>query len=361
MTEETHLSSFPRRETSSVSVGSVRIGGDAPLSVQSMTNTQTGDIDATLTQIEELAEVGCDIVRVAVPDKEAATALSELCSASPVPLIADIHFDYKLALTAIKNGVAGLRINPGNIGSEERVKAVISSARERNIPLRIGVNAGSLPKRIMKKYGGATAEGMVETALEQIRIVERCNYDNIKISMKASDIYRTVTAYRQLAEKVHYPFHIGISEAGTYFSGTVKSSIGLGILLAEGIGDTLRVSLTGDPKEEVRVGLEMLKALGLRNEGITYISCPTCGRCQVELVKMVETVERETAKLKKNITVAVMGCVVNGPGEAREAQLGIAGGNGEGLLFKDGEVIKKLPEEQLLHALIDEIRNYPLK
>ncbi len=324
-----------------------------------MTNTLTADIDATSAQIAELAEVGCDIVRLAIPNRESADALRSLCSASQVPLIADIHFDYKLALASIENGVAGLRINPGNIGSKERTKAVIQAAKERDIPIRIGVNAGSLPKKIMKKHRGATAEGMVEAALEQIRIVEECHYDKMKISLKASDIYRTVSAYRELAKKVDYPFHIGISEAGSYFSGTVKSSIGLGILLAEGIGDTLRVSLTGDPKEEVRVGLEMLKALGLRKGGVTTISCPTCGRCQVELVKMVETVERETAKLKKNITVAVMGCVVNGPGEAREAQLGIAGGDGEGLLFKDGEVIKKLPEDQLLNALIDEIKQYP--
>ncbi|MBF0274296.1 MAG: flavodoxin-dependent (E)-4-hydroxy-3-methylbut-2-enyl-diphosphate synthase [Nitrospinae bacterium] len=347
-----------RKKTRQIKLGNLLIGGDAPISVQSMTNTDTSDIDATVQQIKELTEVGCEIVRVAVPDLQAAHAIKEICNQSLVPIIADIHFDYRLALESIKNNVAGIRLNPGNIGSEEKTEAVIKSAKEREIPIRIGVNAGSISKALLKKHGGATIDAMVESALEHIAIVERYHYHNIKVSLKASDIYRTVEAYRSMAKKVDYPLHIGVSEAGTYFSGTVKSSIGLGILLYEGIGDTLRVSLTGDPLEEVRVAYELLKSLGIRQKGINYISCPTCGRCEINLVEMANKVEQATAKIDKKITVAIMGCVVNGPGEAREADIGIAGGDGTALLFKDGEVIRKVSEEEMLQALLEEIENY---
>lgn len=349
---------IPRKKTKQIQVGNVTIGGGAPIIVQSMTNTQTSDIEATVKQIHELKEVGCEIVRVAVPDTNAANAISEICSQANVPIIADIHFDYRLALKSIEGNVAGVRLNPGNIGSAKKTEAVIKAAKERGLPIRVGVNAGSVSKKLLKKHGGATVEAMVESALEHISIIEKYHYDNIKVSLKASDIHRTVEAYRQMSEKVEYPLHIGVSEAGTYFSGTVKSSIGLGILLYEGIGDTLRVSLTGDPLEEVRVAYEILKSLGIRQKGINYVSCPTCGRCEIDLVKMAEKVQKATAKLDKQITVAIMGCVVNGPGEAREANLGIAGGDGSALLFKDGEIIRKVGEEEMIEALIREIEAY---
>jgi (E)-4-hydroxy-3-methylbut-2-enyl-diphosphate synthase len=320
-----------------------------------MCSTDTRDVAATLAQIGRLAEAGCEIVRCAVPDAEAAAALAPLSAASPIPLIADIHFDYRLALTALEGGVAGLRLNPGNIGERWKVEEVVRAARERQVPIRIGVNAGSLEKELLERYGHPTAEAMVESALAHVRILEELGYDRIKISLKASDVMRTVEAYRLLASRVDYPLHIGITEAGTAFAGTVKSAVGLGILLADGIGDTLRVSLTADPVEEVRVGFEILKSLGLRRRGITFVSCPTCGRCQIDLVRAAEEVEQRLAGVEAAFTVAVMGCAVNGPGEAREADFGIAGGRGEGLLFRHGDIVRKVPEAQLADALVEEV------
>jgi (E)-4-hydroxy-3-methylbut-2-enyl-diphosphate synthase len=320
-----------------------------------MCSTDTRDVAATLAQIGRLAEAGCEIVRCAVPDAEAAAALAAITAASPIPLIADIHFDYRLALSALEGGVHGLRLNPGNIGERWKVEEVVRAARERQVPIRIGVNAGSLEKELLERYGHPTAEAMVESALGHVRILEELDYPEIKISLKASDVMRTVEAYRLLASRVDYPLHIGITEAGTTFAGTIKSAVGLGILLAEGIGDTLRVSLTADPVEEVKVGFEILKSLGLRRRGITFVSCPTCGRCQIDLVRAAEEVERRLAGVEAPFTVAVMGCVVNGPGEAREADFCIAGGRGEGLLFRHGEIVRKVPEAQLADALVEEV------
>ena len=336
-------------------IGSVLVGGDAPCAVQSMCSTDTRDIPATLNQIRGLAEGGCEFIRCAVPDMDAATALGQIKRESPIPVIADIHFDYKLALHVLEGGIDGLRLNPGNIGDTWKVAEVVRSAAERKVPIRIGVNAGSLEKELLAKFGHPTPEAMVESALNHIRILEDLNYREIKISLKASDVMKTVSAYRLLSARVDYPLHIGITEAGTIFSGTIKSSVGLGILLADGIGDTLRVSLTGDPLDEVRVGYEILKSLGLRQRGVNFVSCPTCGRCQINLIKVAEDVERRLQGVDKRITVAVMGCAVNGPGEAREADVGIAGGKGEGLVFRHGEVVRKVPEERLADALLEEI------
>ena len=336
-------------------IGGIAVGGGAPCSVQSMCSTDTRDTVATLAQIEQLAAAGCEIVRCAVPDAEAAAALGRIKLGSPLPLVADIHFDYRLALTALEEGVDALRLNPGNIGERWKVEEVVKAARERLVPIRIGVNAGSLEKELLAKYGHPTAEAMVESALGHVRLLEELGYDQIKISLKASDVMKTVAAYRLLAARVDYPLHIGITEAGTIFSGTIKSAVGLGILLAAGIGDTLRVSLTGDPVDEVRVGFEILKSLGLRRKGVNLVSCPTCGRCQINLISVAEEVERRLQGVDRNITVAVMGCVVNGPGEAREADYGIAGGKGEGLLFRHGEVVRKVPENELAEALVAEI------
>jgi len=320
-----------------------------------MCSTDTRDEAATLSQIGRLAEAGCEIVRCAVPDQDAAVALGRIKAASPLPVIADIHFDYKLALQVLAAGVDGLRLNPGNIGERWKVEEVVRAARERLVPIRIGVNAGSLEKELLERYGHPTAEAMVESALGHVRILEELGYDQIKVSLKASDVPKTVEAYRLLSRHVEYPLHIGITEAGTVFSGTVKSAVGLGILLADGIGDTLRVSLTGDPVDEVRVGYEILKSLGLRKKGINFVSCPTCGRCQINLIRVAEEVERRLQNLDATFTVAVMGCVVNGPGEAREADFGIAGGRGEGLLFRHGEIVRKVPEDSLADALVDEV------
>jgi len=333
----------------------VLVGGDAPCAVQSMCSTDTRDVSATLAQISRLAAAGCEIIRCAVPDMDAAIALGQIKRESPIPVIADIHFDYKLALKVLEGGIDGLRLNPGNIGDKWKVAEVVKSAAERQVPIRIGVNAGSLEKELLEKYGHPTAEAMVESALGHVRILEELGYQQIKISLKASDVMKTVSAYRLLSDKVDYPLHIGITEAGTIFSGTVKSSVGLGILLADGIGDTMRVSLTGDVLDEVRVGYEILKSLGLRQRGVNFVSCPTCGRCQINLVKVAEDVERRLQGIDKRITVAVMGCAVNGPGEAREADVGIAGGKGEGLVFRHGEIVRKVPEDQLADALIEEI------
>ena len=343
------------RVTKQISVGDVKVGGGAPCTVQSMCNTDTRDVDATLAQIERLAAVGCEIVRCAVPDMDAAEALGKITAQSSIPVIADIHFDYRLALTVLDGGIDGLRLNPGNIGEKWKVAEVVRAAAPRQVPIRIGVNAGSLEKELLEKYGHPTAEAMVESALGHIRILEDLGYDRIKVSLKASDVPKTVAAYRLLAAAVDYPLHIGITEAGTIFSGTIKSSVGLGILLAEGIGDTLRVSLTGDPVDEVRVGYEILKCLGLRQHGINLVSCPTCGRCRINLISVAEEVERRLRDVKAPLTVAVMGCVVNGPGEAREADMGIAGGKGEGLLFRHGEIVRKVPESQLADALVEEV------
>ncbi len=343
-----------RRETRQLKLGDLTIGGDAPISVQSMCNTDTRDVAATLSQIEVLQEARCEIIRCAVPDMDAAEALGAIKQGCRIPLIADIHFDYQLALIAVAQGVDGLRLNPGNIGDRWKIEEVVKACTERQVPIRIGVNAGSLERELLQKYGHPTAEAMVESAMGHIRILEDLNYRNIKVSLKASDITRTVEAYRLLAGQADYPLHIGITEAGTTWAGTIKSAIGLGSLLYEGIGDTLRVSLTGDPVEEVRVGWEILKSLRLREKGPVFISCPTCGRCQIELIEIAEEVERRLADFPQPLTIAVMGCVVNGPGEAREADLGIAGGKGQGILFCKGEVLRKVPQGELADALVEE-------
>ena len=343
-----------RHKTRQIQLGDLTIGGDAPISVQSMCNTDTRDVAATLAQIEALQAAKCEIIRCAVPDQDAAEALGAIKAGCQIPLIADIHFDYQLALTAIAQGVDGLRLNPGNIGERWKVEEVVKACAERQVPIRIGVNAGSLERELLQKYGHPTAEAMVESALGHIRILEDLDYQNIKVSLKASDVDRTVAAYRLLAGQVDYPLHIGITEAGTTWSGTIKSAIGLGTLLYDGIGDTLRVSLTGDPVEEVRVGWEILKSLRLREKGPIFVSCPTCGRCQIELIAIAEEVEQRLADFPQPLTIAVMGCVVNGPGEAREADLGIAGGVGQGILFRHGEVVRKVPQHDLADALVAE-------
>jgi len=345
-----------RKLTRQIKIGDVLIGGGAPCAVQSMCSTDTRDVAATLAQIGRLAAAGCEIVRCAVPDADAALALAAIKAGSTLPLIADIHFDYKLALSSLESGVDGLRLNPGNIGERWKVAEVVKAASERRIPIRIGVNGGSLEKELLVKYGHPTPEAMVESALGHVRILEDLGYDQIKVSIKVSDVVRTLEAYRLLSEAVDYPLHIGVTEAGTTLTGAVKSSVGLGILLFQGIGDTMRVSLTGDPVDEVRVAYDILKSLGLRNRGINFVSCPTCGRCQIDLIPVAEEVERRLSDLDSNVTVAVMGCAVNGPGEAREADFGIAGGRGEGLLFKNGEVVRKVPAAELANALVEEVQ-----
>lgn len=340
--------------TRTLQVGNLSVGGGAPVSVQSMCNTDTRDIDATHAQILALTSAGCEIVRCAVPDMDAAKALPELVRSCPIPLVADIHFDYRLALQALKAGVDCLRINPGNIGARWKVAEVVEACRERQVPIRIGVNGGSLEAELLQRHGHATAAAMMESALGHIRILEELNYPNLKVSLKTSDVRRTVEAYRMLAQQVDYPLHIGITEAGTTWAGTIKSAAGLGALLVDGIGDTLRVSLTGDPVEEVRVGWEILKVLGLRERGPVFVSCPTCGRCQIDLIGVAEEVEQRLSDLKTPLTIAVMGCVVNGPGEAREADLGIAGGKDMGLLFRHGEKLRSVPQAELADALVEE-------
>ena len=344
-----------RKITRQIQVGKIKIGGGAPVSVQSMTNTKTDDTKSTVEQIQKLQAAGCDIVRVAVPDMNAAKNLHEIISAVDVPIIADIHFDYKLALESISQGVAALRLNPGNIGGAAHVREVVAAAKEKNIPIRIGVNAGSLSRKLLQKYGGPTAEALVESALEHVKILEEENFFDIKISLKAHDVPLTLAAYRLISEKVDYPLHLGITESGTVNTGVIKSAVGIGALLAEGIGDTIRVSLTGDPVVEVKVANEILKSLGLRNYGATLISCPTCGRTRINLPEIAAQVEKKLSGVKKNITVAVMGCVVNGPGEARTADVGIAGADGEGIIFRKGELIRKVPESALVEELFKEI------
>jgi (E)-4-hydroxy-3-methylbut-2-enyl-diphosphate synthase len=344
----------PRRRTRPLRLAKLEVGGDAPITVQSMTKTDTRDVQATVDQIWALEAAGCEIVRLAVPVKEAAEKLGAIKKQIRIPLVADIHFNYKLALMALEQGVDGLRLNPGNIGGKQFVMEVVSLAKERRIPIRIGVNAGSLEKDLLVRDGGPTARGMVDSALRHIRILEDCGYPEMKISLKASDPAMMIEAYRMLADQVDYPFHLGVTEAGTPTVGAIKSAVGIGTLLAEGIGDTIRVSLSADPVEEVRVGLEILKALGLRKQGITFVSCPGCGRMDVDLVGLAAGVEKRLAGLNKNVHVAVMGCEVNGPGEARGADVGVAGGRGIGLIFRKGEVVRKVPEAQIVEALWEE-------
>lgn len=345
-----------RKKTSSLSIGKVVIGGTAPVSVQSMTNTKTDNVEATVAQIKALQAAGCDIVRVAVPDMAAALAIADIKKQVELPLIADIHFDYKLALAAMSSGIDALRINPGNIGNEEHVKTIVTEAQKRHIPIRIGVNAGSLEKGILEKYGGhPTPEAMVESALGHIAILEKLGFYDIKISLKANDVPMTIKAYQLMSEKVSYPLHLGITEAGTIRSGIIKSAVGVGALLSQGIGDTIRISLTGDPVEEVKVANEILKSLGLREYGPTLVSCPTCGRCNIDLAAIAEKVEAKLGTIKQPLKVAVMGCLVNGPGEAREADIGIAGGKGQGIVFRKGEIIQKATEEELVTVLFAEI------
>lgn len=349
---------FTRRKTRPIQLGAVRVGGDAPITVQSMTKTDTRDVQATLLEIWALEAAGCDIVRCAVPVREAADKLGEIKRQIRIPLVADIHFNYKLALLALAQGVDGLRLNPGNIGGTPFVREVVSAAKERRVPIRIGVNAGSLEKDLLARYGGPTPEGMVESALRHIRILEDCGYREMKISLKASDPRMMIEAYRMLADQVDYPFHLGVTEAGTPGVGTIKSAVGLGTLLAEGIGDTIRVSLSADPTEEVRVGQDILKALGLRRGGLTFVSCPSCGRADVDLVKLAREVEEEFRGLNEDIHIAVMGCEVNGPGEARAADIGVAGGRGIGLIFRGGQVIRKVPEAEILAAMREEVDRF---
>src|SRR5438552_5030118 len=331
-----------RRKTRQIEMGGVKVGGDAPITVQSMTKTDTRDVQATLLEVWALEAAGCEIIRCAVPVREAAEKLGEIKRQIRIPLVADIHFNYKLALIALQQGVDGLRLNPGNIGGKHFVQEVVNVAKDKRIPIRIGVNAGSLEKDLLAKYGGPTAEGMVESGLRHIQILEECNYPEMKISLKASDPLMMIEAYRRLADQVDYPFHLGVTEAGTPGVGTIKSAVGLGALLSEGIGDTIRVSLSADPTEEVRVGIDILKALGLRTGGLTFVSCPSCGRADVDLVKLAKEIEEEFKGLNEEIHIAVMGCEVNGPGEARVADIGVAGGRGIGLIFKRGEVIRKV-------------------
>jgi (E)-4-hydroxy-3-methylbut-2-enyl-diphosphate synthase len=347
-----------RKKTKQISIGGVKIGGGAPIAVQSMTNTFTHDVAATVAQIRRLEAVGCEIARVAVPDQAAAEAIISIKKGISIPLIADIHFDYRLALRSMEAGADALRINPGNIGTAKKVKAVAKEAKERSIPIRVGVNAGSLEKDLLKKYDGVTPQGMVESALRHVELLRSFDFHNIKVSIKASDVLRTVEAYRLLSSQTDLPLHVGVTAAGSLVSGTVKSAIGIGILLAEGIGDTIRVSLTRDPVDEVRVGYEILKALKIRQRGPEIVSCPTCGRCDIDLVELVERLESTLLTRTTPVQLAVMGCVVNGPGEAREADIGIAGGKGHGVLFKKGKVVRKVQEDRLSEVLLEEVEKY---
>lgn len=344
-----------RNQTNQIDLGGIPIGGGAPITVQSMTNTPTKDIAATVGQILRLETAGCEIVRVAVPDEEAALAIKGIKAQINIPLIADIHFDHHLAIVAAQNGADGLRINPGNIGGRDKVKIVVDTAKQMGLPIRIGVNAGSLERDLLKTYNGATAQAMVDSAMRHVALLEAHDFDQIKISLKASDVPRTVEAYRLLAAQTDYPLHVGVTEAGSLYAGTVKSALGIGMLLAEGIGDTLRVSLTRDPVEEIRVGFEILKALGLRQHGPEIISCPTCGRCGYDLFDVVEKIDKALLARSTTVKVAIMGCVVNGPGEAKEADIGVAGGPGKGIIFRKGKVVRKVPQEQLVEALLAEI------
>ncbi len=349
-----------RDNTKVIHIGDRVIGGGNPILIQSMTNVPTEDVDRCVEQILRLEAAGCEIIRCTVPNKEAAEALKDIKRQIHIPLVADIHFDYKMAIAAIENGADKIRINPGNIGSEEKVKMVVDAAKERNIPIRVGVNSGSLEQGLIKKYGGVTAEGIVESALDKVRIIENCGYDNLVISIKSSDVLMCVKAHEILAEKTNYPLHVGITESGTVQSGNIKSAIGLGIILNQGIGDTIRVSLTGDPVEEIKSAKLILRTLGLRKGGIEVVSCPTCGRTKIDMIDLAGRVEKMVEDIPLDIKVAVMGCAVNGPGEAKNADIGIAGGIGEGLLIKKGEIIKKVPEKELLSTLREELENWNL-
>ncbi len=344
-----------RRKTKAIALAGIPVGNGATITVQSMTNTPTQDVAATVAQIHRLESAGCEIVRVAIPDEAAARAVSSIKAQIKIPLVADIHFDSRLAVLAADHGADGLRINPGNIGGQEKIRQVVDAARARQLPIRIGVNAGSLEKDLIKAYNGATPQAMVDSAMRHVGLLEAFNFHQIKISIKASDVPRTVAAYRLLAATTDYPLHLGVTEAGSLYTGTVKSALGIGMLLAEGIGDTLRVSLTRDPVEEVRVGFEILKALGIRQHGPEIISCPTCGRCGIDLFGVVEQVEKALLTRTTPVKLAIMGCVVNGPGEAKEADIGIAGGKGQGILFRRGEVVRKVPQDRLVEALLDEV------
>lgn len=346
-----------RDHTKEIKIGDRVIGGGNPVLIQSMCNTKTEDVRATVAQIKELEEAGCDIIRVAVPTMKAAEAIRQIRDSIRIPLVADIHFDYRLAIAAMENGADKIRINPGNIGGEDRIRAVVDCAKERGIPIRVGVNSGSLEKELVEKYRGVTAEGLVESALDKVRIIENLGYDRMVISIKSSDVEMCIRAHELIAERTDYPLHVGITEAGTVKRGTIKSSVGLGIILHEGIGDTVRVSLTGDPAEEVRCAKQILRTLGLRKGGIELVSCPTCGRTEIDLIGLAERAEKLVAAYDDlDLTVAVMGCVVNGPGEAKEADFGIAGGKGSGILIRKGEVIRTMPEEELLPALEEELK-----
>ena len=347
-----------RNNTKQIKIGNRVIGGGNPVLVQSMTNTKTWDVEATVRQIKELEAAGCEIIRCAIPDMRAAEAIPEIKKNINIPLVADIHFDYKLAIAAIENGADKIRINPGNIGSEERVRAVVDAAKQNNIPIRVGVNSGSLEKRLIAKYGNVCAEALVESALDQVSVVEKMGYDNLVVSIKSSDVMMCVRAHEILAPKCPYPLHVGITETGTVNAGNIKSSIGIGLILYQGIGDTIRVSLSADPVQEIKTARQILKVLGLRNGGIDIVACPTCGRTQINLISLAGKVERLAASYSYDIKIAVMGCAVNGPGEAREADIGIAGGNGEGLLFKKGQIYKKVPEDKLLEELKYELDNW---
>jgi len=347
-----------RDNTRVVKIGDRLIGGGNPIAIQSMTNVPTEDVNSCVSQILSLEKAGCEIIRCTVPNLEAAKALSKIKEQIHIPLVADIHFDYKMAIAAIENGADKIRINPGNIGGEDKVRAVVDAAKNKNIPIRVGVNSGSLEKSIIEKYGHVTAQGIVESALDKVRMIEACGYDNIVISIKSSDVLMCVKAHEILADKTTYPLHVGITESGTVLSGNIKSSVGLGIILYEGIGDTIRVSLTGDPLEEIKSAKLILRTLGLRKGGIEVVSCPTCGRTKIDMISLANQVENMVADIPLDIKVAVMGCAVNGPGEAKEADIGIAGGNGEGLLIKRGEIVRKMPEDQLLNALREELLSW---
>jgi len=349
-----------QRNSRQISIGGVRVGGGAPVTVQSMTKTDTRDINATVAQIRSLEKAGCDIVRLAVPDMEAALALGKIKKRTKIPIVSDIHFDYKLALEAVKQGVDGMRINPGNIGAKYRIKAVVDAVRERGIPIRIGVNSGSLEKDILRKHGSPTPEALAESAMRHVSILEDLDFRDIKISVKSTDVRKMIAAYRLLAEKTEYPLHLGVTEAGTYEMGTIKSSVGIGTLLAEGIGDTIRVSLTGDPVDEIDVGLKILRSLGMRRNGIELISCPGCGRLEIDLMKLVKDVEGRIAglELPRPIKIAILGCVVNGPGEASEADIGIAGGRGKGMLYKDGKLVRSFKEGEIVDELVKELETF---
>ncbi len=350
-----------RKTTKRIMIGNVPVGGGAPIVVQSMTNTNTADVSSTVHQIHRLTEAGCEIVRVAVPDLDAAMAISEIKAETQIPIIADIHFDYRLAIAAAKEGADALRINPGNIGGKNNIRKVVEVAAFHGVPIRIGVNSGSLEKDLLNRYGGPTPEAMVESALNHLGFLERLGFSNVKVSLKSSSVLDTIKAYRLFSSRADYPLHLGVTEAGPLVPGLVKSAVGIGTLLLEGIGDTLRVSLTSDPVQEVRAAYEILRATGLRSRGPEIISCPTCGRCEIDLLGLVDQVERELARISASPKVAIMGCVVNGPGEAKEADIGIAGGRGQGILFKKGKVLRKIPEDRLVEELVEEVKTMLLE